>query len=395
MEKPIIFISHSSKDGHMASMLQEIISEAFQGSFGFFNSSDYQAISPGDQWRDAIIRALKKCELVLVVVTKNSIKNRWVSFEVGGGLVNSGKVIPCFGMDTRISDFPSYLDHVQSVDITSSNGVRQLLEKLESYCQANLPHKFSFDRAAAKMVSVWKSFETDRLEFDLTATVVKYPEQIYSDAINLLNSYRWSKIRVFAPIGLWEDNPHKSRWLAQLTKALMEDRIESLEAIFGFPDKGMKLPYDPEITKIEEEQDAEIGRKLLTIAGSYLSLFEETPRTKLRFIPPVEVSIGSGAILFESKNDDVQNTFLALSQGQDHWITELGIDFNDPGALHDFYSNWFDRALMVYSTVRFVLKDSLARPPVTLSSSWDKIVRRYYHKKAWVSWKKLSGKKTI
>ncbi len=112
--KPTIFISHSSKDGALATQVQETIDcvileqnkfiaglgdfkEAtieiegekypadsfFPISCHIFVSSQPYAIEAGRRWQDELFARLDKADILIPIITPNSISSQWVWFEIG------------------------------------------------------------------------------------------------------------------------------------------------------------------------------------------------------------------------------------------------------------------------------------------------------------------------
>lgn len=386
--QPIVFISHSSKDKNIALALQKVIHDAFQGSFNIFNSSDLDSIVAGENWQLKLIEQIRKCKALLVIATDNGLRSQWVNLEIGGGLISERtKVIPCCANGMKIAELPEHLRGLQAVDISTGEGLQKLMKALKRSTHTELPKRFRYDHRAKQIKQTWEDSKDNPHEYELTATIVEESKNIYAKAIELINNehYHWARIRIFAPVGFWESEPYKREWLLALNGAIIARRVGRLEAIYGFPHQGMKLSYDRNLPIIERGVEDQLAKSHLTNTGTHLRIFDDTPNTNFRFIPPVEISVGSGAILFESR-EGLRITFCGFSQGLNYWITEVGINFEGSNAVHEVYRSWFDDALWTHSTATFLLKDHLTKPPVTLSSAWEKIMKKYYRPTARVSW---------
>src|SRR6185503_4147291 len=80
-----VFISHISEEAELAGILQQHLKKAFLGIVDSFVSSDSSSIRPGQQWLNRIDVALNKTNIVLVLCSKESITEPWISFEAGAG----------------------------------------------------------------------------------------------------------------------------------------------------------------------------------------------------------------------------------------------------------------------------------------------------------------------
>jgi len=101
MEKPIVFLSHSSKDKAQLSHLKQLLDKRAVGSLKFFLSSDGQSIPLGSNWVVAVSDAMEKAKLMFLFLSPLSADSRWIHFEAGSAYAKRIKVVPvCLpGMD--------------------------------------------------------------------------------------------------------------------------------------------------------------------------------------------------------------------------------------------------------------------------------------------------------
>jgi hypothetical protein len=79
-EKPVIFISHSSKDKELARLLKQQIELCLNNSVEAF-AADIEA---GENWFDKVMDKLNQAEAIVVLITPNSVHlSHWVWFELG------------------------------------------------------------------------------------------------------------------------------------------------------------------------------------------------------------------------------------------------------------------------------------------------------------------------
>lgn len=83
-----IFLSHSTKDDALAdalyTLLNSFIDDKFLNYEVFYSPeslTDFEKHSA--QWKDEIVKAVKSCDIFIVLWTPNSIENRWVNYEIG------------------------------------------------------------------------------------------------------------------------------------------------------------------------------------------------------------------------------------------------------------------------------------------------------------------------
>lgn len=105
-----VFLSYSSADKDQARILFELI-----GARGLSAFLSEKNIKPGDSWDSEIRRALVDCSTVLVLMTPNSVKSKWVLAESSAAWFFGKKVVPVL-FRCGESDLPDHLRMVQAVD---------------------------------------------------------------------------------------------------------------------------------------------------------------------------------------------------------------------------------------------------------------------------------------
>jgi len=73
-----VFISHSSHDSWIAEQIGKRIE-----AVGATNRLDKHFLKGGDDIRETILRAIRESTEVIVLVSPESLKSHWVSFEIG------------------------------------------------------------------------------------------------------------------------------------------------------------------------------------------------------------------------------------------------------------------------------------------------------------------------
>lgn len=80
-EKPVIFISHSSKDGAIANCIKKHLDPLLYVEI--FETSHFTAIEGSEEWREKIIQKLNEASALLVLNSYNSKFSQWVHWEIG------------------------------------------------------------------------------------------------------------------------------------------------------------------------------------------------------------------------------------------------------------------------------------------------------------------------
>jgi hypothetical protein len=115
------------------------------------------------------------------------------------------------------------------------------------------------------------------------------PEHIFDLAsATLKRRGGWTKVRIFAPTGLWDVSERKWKWFRDLRKALRKESVGELVGVFGLPEEECVF------------NESGVPR---------LKLFADTPRTRLHYLPPPDESHpvavpAFGLIVFERESSD-------------------------------------------------------------------------------------------
>src|SRR5262249_31510546 len=84
--KPLVFISHDSRDAKLAEAFSNLLTDASGGNLKSFRSSDKKGnkgIEYGSEWDSGVMEALKQSTDVVALLTKHSLDRPWILFEAG------------------------------------------------------------------------------------------------------------------------------------------------------------------------------------------------------------------------------------------------------------------------------------------------------------------------
>jgi hypothetical protein len=85
----VVFLSHSSLDTWIASVIAEKIQ-----ALGADCWIDEKDLTGGDVIVEDIIKGIDACHEAIVLISPNSVKSQWVSFEIGGVRAQHKRVTP-------------------------------------------------------------------------------------------------------------------------------------------------------------------------------------------------------------------------------------------------------------------------------------------------------------
>jgi len=84
--RPLVFISHDSRDADLAAAFGNLLRDASGGTLKSFRSSDKKGtagIEFGAEWYKAIMETLASATDVVALLTQNSVNRPWILYEVG------------------------------------------------------------------------------------------------------------------------------------------------------------------------------------------------------------------------------------------------------------------------------------------------------------------------
>jgi hypothetical protein len=115
-----IFISRIEEHRGIADKLKKLLETAFPGKVNVFVSN---SIPFSEDWLKEILEGIKKCNLMIIFCTPESLKARWINFEAGAAAILDKNIGPiCFG-GQHVGDLPTPLSHLRPQGIDCSDAV--------------------------------------------------------------------------------------------------------------------------------------------------------------------------------------------------------------------------------------------------------------------------------
>lgn len=142
MDKPTVFLSHSSADSKALRLLKDLLSAKTGGALALFLSSDGQSIPLGRNWVHSIQTALESCQLMFVFVTPASLHSTWLFFESGFAYSRRTRVVPVALLGVDLKEVAPPLSLLQGFNVTSAAGLNNLLAVINE--EFDHRHKESF-----------------------------------------------------------------------------------------------------------------------------------------------------------------------------------------------------------------------------------------------------------
>ena len=149
MEKPIVFLSHSSRDKVPLAALKELLDRRAAGSLEFFLSSDGQSIRLGRNWVVRISDALEQAKIMFLFLSAQSADSKWIHFEAGCAYANDIQVVPvCLpGMDLNRVTAP--LNLLQGFNLHSADALGNIARTCNEVFQLRMDERFTKDDFSA------------------------------------------------------------------------------------------------------------------------------------------------------------------------------------------------------------------------------------------------------
>jgi hypothetical protein len=117
MDKPIVFLSHSSKDREQLGKLKSLLEKRSAKSLEFFLSSDGQSIRFGRNWVVRISDALSNAKLMFLFISPHSVDSKWVHFEAGSAYARNIDVVPVCLPGVDLDQLTPPLSHLQGFNL--------------------------------------------------------------------------------------------------------------------------------------------------------------------------------------------------------------------------------------------------------------------------------------
>jgi TIR domain len=160
-EKPIVFLSHSSRDKAPLAALKKILDERTSGLVNFFLSSDGESIKFGRNWVVSVSDALAKAKLMFVFLSPLSADSKWIHFEAGYACAKDIRVVPVCLPGIDLDQITPPLSLLHGFNLHSHETMGNLSRICNDVFNCKIPETFSsdeFNNFAGKIVGHGFSF---------------------------------------------------------------------------------------------------------------------------------------------------------------------------------------------------------------------------------------------
>jgi hypothetical protein len=139
MDKPTVFLSHSSAEHIVLSRLREALHGATGGTIDFFLSS----IALGKNWMKEIEAALKRAKLMLCFVSPRSLDSPWLFFESGYAYRHGIRIVPVTMQGVDVSKRTPPLGLFQGISLSGHAELNQIVFLLNECFNHDHPRRFT------------------------------------------------------------------------------------------------------------------------------------------------------------------------------------------------------------------------------------------------------------
>lgn len=106
-----IYISYSQKDSLFVNKLSENLVRS-----GVNIWFDKMEINPGENWQKKNNEGISKASILLFISSKNSLKSKWINYEIKKFVEGNGRIISIIIDDYGRNELPDFLQNYQLVD---------------------------------------------------------------------------------------------------------------------------------------------------------------------------------------------------------------------------------------------------------------------------------------
>jgi hypothetical protein len=180
MEKPVVFLSHSSKDAKALSFLKKRLSEMTGDTLRLFLSSDGQSIPFGRNWVSQIEEALGASTLMFSFLSPQSVSSLWVHFEAGFAYAKGAKVVPVGIGGVTLDSLPPPLSLLQGFNISNYSGLNNIVAVINTHFDVKHTESFTEehynDIFGQPGASPFATFQSHSKQIDYIEIVLDYDQ---------------------------------------------------------------------------------------------------------------------------------------------------------------------------------------------------------------------------
>ncbi|EKT5677473.1 toll/interleukin-1 receptor domain-containing protein [Escherichia coli] len=197
MSEKLIFLSHITEEKELAKIIKDAIEDEFAGFVSVFVSSDGETIKAGQNFLKVIEDGLVNCIAAIYLISPNSVKRSWISFELGAVWIrntlnqNAGlgdiPTLPFCHSGMVFKELPQPICNLNAIEANMASKLEFAFRSLQSAVGARGRLRTDFNELAAKVVDFERRYVLfDNLEkvFDILNLSKKALKEIKSKVQN-------------------------------------------------------------------------------------------------------------------------------------------------------------------------------------------------------------------
>lgn len=171
-DKPVIFISHSSKDRAVAKVLKEELERGL--NVRVRHTSDEEEIASGDHWDEHIKKILDIAQGLIVLVSRYSADSQWVQWEIGyfERRMEEQKGLHIFVASIAGAESFKPIYRKQRKSLNHKGDVKCLLTNIESFISPNTSN--SWEESVKHIVEKTPTLQINEEDIDILKTYLEY-----------------------------------------------------------------------------------------------------------------------------------------------------------------------------------------------------------------------------
>lgn len=246
-----IFISHDSKDEAIAIELKAFLENIFLNASVYVSGRDLKG---GQTWIENIKLSLKSSQVIISIISKESINSNWIYFETGAGFTDD-KSIPLLTDGLEFGDLTPPLSLLQA-RILSNSGIELLVSDISN--KLNL-------RTPKILTGIEKLLEETNKFFAL-----RNKENVEDKTVKFTTSDKPKRFVSASPIAATGVDPDIKELHTKTEQRAIELTIRSILSFKGKLD----IPTENELRELRlaKLQDVALGYNIPYPSGAYLNI---------------------------------------------------------------------------------------------------------------------------
>lgn len=193
--KPLVFISHDTRDAKLAEAFSNLLKSVSAGVLKTFRSSDKrgnQGIEYGVEWYPEIMKKLQESTSVVCLLTPNSLDRPWILFEAGvaKGKLDTSILGICIGIQLREANSGPFAQFQNCGDDEDS------LTKLVIQLVETIPNAEPDEEIIQGQVKVFKKNVAEILEMSVKLSKINTEVNNTENEVAIANLYEEMKIMI-------------------------------------------------------------------------------------------------------------------------------------------------------------------------------------------------------